>query len=570
MADHPPPGPDTTSPSKLQTLPVMGTGERVAFVALTALAGTAMLALLGRWVMMGQREHLGTTRAAFGIATLLLVFHLGSWFSRWLLLWRMRRPVPMAAAPGVRVAVVTTFVPHAEPPGMLAQSLQAMVAMDYPHDTWVLDEGDSPEVAALCARLGARHYTRKGRPEFQSDAGPYASETKYGNYNAWLTEIGYDRYDVLAAFDPDHIPEPIFLERVLGYFRDPDVGYVQAPQCYYNQDASFIARGAAEESYTYYASHQMASFGMGQPILVGSHNAQRITALKEVGGFAAHDADDLLITLRYRAKGWRGVYVPEILVLGTTPVDWRGYLRQQVRWTKSVIDLKLRVLPHMVRHLPPVERFLSLFHGAYYLRAFAIPVTYLLLAFLLMRGTHPLWLRALPMELLTGLVMLLGSIGLFRRRFSLDPVGEGGLHWRASLLQFAKWPYQCLATWRAMWKPNSAYALTIKLMPISQRRLTLWPHWLIAEGMAVAVAVGLERDAAPTLATAAGAVILGSIVIAALEFRAMPPPWEPHLYPDRRVRMRDVIGPMRQPVQTPLVEMPSAGISSAIVAHQEQ
>lgn len=570
MSGRPIPDTGLTPSPEVQSVPVMGPGERFAFVGLTVLAAGTILAFLGRWLMIGHSEYLGTSRPAFILASLLLLFHLGSWFSRWLLLWRMRRPVPLSAAPGLRVAVVTTFVPHAEPVAMLEQSLRAMVAMDYPHDTWVLDEGDSPEVAALCQSLGVRHYTRKHTPEFQAESGPYARATKYGNYNAWLREVGYERYDVLAAFDPDHIPEPVFLERVLGYFRDPRVGYVQAPQCYYNQDASFIARGAAEESYSYYSSHQMASFGMGQPILVGSHNAQRIAALKEVGGFAPHDADDLLITLRYRAKGWRGVYVPEILVLGTTPVDWRTYLRQQVRWTKSVIDLKLRVLPRMVKQLPPAERFLSLFHGAYYLRAFAVPVTYLLFAFLLMRGTQPLYLRPLPLAFLAGLMVLLGSIGLFRRRFSLDPAREGGVHWRASLLQFAKWPYQCLATWRALWRPNSGYTVTIKLMPASQRRLTLWPHWLIAEGMAVALATGIERGAGPTLLSAGVAVIAGSALIAALEFRTMPPPWEPHLYAARRAGMSSVIGPPRIAVEEPSVAKPPVGISPAMMVHQEQ
>jgi hypothetical protein len=36
---------------------------------------------------------------------------------------------------------------------------------------------------------------------------------------------------------------------------------------------------------------------------------------------------------------------------------------------------------------------------------------------------------------------VLGGIGLFRRRFFWI-TGGGGLHWRALVLQFAKWPYQ--------------------------------------------------------------------------------------------------------------------------------
>src|SRR5947208_584714 len=82
--------------------------------------------------------------------------------------------------------------------------------------------------------------------------GPYTANTKFGNLNAWLAEPVSAEYDLLAAFDPDHVPERHYLTRTLGYFSDPQVGYVQPAQFYYNQDASFVARGAAEESYDFY------------------------------------------------------------------------------------------------------------------------------------------------------------------------------------------------------------------------------------------------------------------------------------------------------------------------------
>ena len=61
---------------------------------------------------------------------------------------------------------------------------------------------------------------------------------------------------------------PHFLTSALGYFGDSSVGFVQAPQVYYNQDASFVARGAAEETYGFYSVHDMASYSAGHPIIV--------------------------------------------------------------------------------------------------------------------------------------------------------------------------------------------------------------------------------------------------------------------------------------------------------------
>ncbi|HEU5154014.1 MAG TPA: glycosyltransferase family 2 protein [Gemmatimonadales bacterium] len=520
----------------------MSSGEQALYVALTVAALAAVAAFAWYWISLGVFE------VPFLIATALLAFHLGSWFGRWLLLWRMRRPTPVPPVEGFKVAVVTTFVPDAESIGMLAQSLRAMRAMDYPHDTWVLDEGDSAEVIALCRKLGVRHYSRKHRDQFQTNEGRFAKGTKYGNYNAWLAEIGATQYQILAAFDPDHVPEKYYLTRVLGFFRDPIVAYVQAPQIYYNQDASFIARGAAEESYAYYSTHLMASYGMGQTILVGSHTTQRISALMEVGGFAAHDADDLLITLRYRASRWEGIYLPEMLALGMTPVDWDGYLRQQIRWVRSVIDIKLHVLPKMMGDLSLPDRFLSLFHGAYYLRAFTIPIAYAVLAGLLFTGRSPAYLGVIPLAWLAALMAILATVGLFRRRYFLDPVREGGLHWRAVLLQFAKWPYQCIAAWRAVRRTDAPYTVTLKLPSPGSPWLVMSPHGVVAIIMALALAVALQLRIPRTdpVVLGAAAIVLTSAVLVFSEFWSVPNSWDETLYLRRRAELSDILGPPQE------------------------
>jgi hypothetical protein len=47
---------------------------------------------------------------------------------------------------------------------------------------------------------------------------------------------------------------------------------------------------------------------LGYPIVTGCHNTHRVTALRQVGGFAPHAADDLLMTLHYSVGGWKGVH----------------------------------------------------------------------------------------------------------------------------------------------------------------------------------------------------------------------------------------------------------------------
>ncbi len=522
---------------RVESIRVLSRGDLAAFTVLTA----ASLAAVGYFLLMWFRHgDMGRHPLLFLLVTGLFALILVNQQGRWFLLLPMRRPRPVMPLIGLKVAVVTTFVPEGEPVDMLEQSLAALVAIEYPHDTWLLDEGDEPKVRALCERLGVRHFSRRNRPEYQTP-GRFAPRTKYGNYNAWLDAFGYDGYDVLAAFDPDHVPHPSFLGHTLGYLRDAGVGYVQAAQAYYNQDASIIARGAAEDTYDYFSTVQMASFGMGYPIIVGGHNVHRMTALRAVGGLAQHDADDLLITLRYRAAGWRGVYVPKILARGLTPVDWRGYLTQQRRWARSVLDIKLRRWDDYAGQLPTTTRIMSLLHGINFMHRSLVGLvaTLLLLWMLAIGGTHSFvrWdtLRSVGILLLT-----LEVAELYRQKFYLDWQNERGLHWRSAFLEWAKWPWFLFALMDVLLRRNIAYALTWK----SGRQGVWWKILVVHGGLAacvvVAVVIGAIRHHVAHWFFLLWAVLVMAlgIVVVVTELRGFPPPWEPRFWqpipdPDR-------------------------------------
>jgi len=94
---------------------------------------------------------------------------------------------------------------------MLEGTVKALVSLDHPHDTWVLDEGDDEKVAALYLKIGARHFSRKTFPGYLSIGEVVQPGTKHGNYNVWFYESGCDNYEIITIFDPDHIPQSSFL-----------------------------------------------------------------------------------------------------------------------------------------------------------------------------------------------------------------------------------------------------------------------------------------------------------------------------------------------------------------------
>lgn len=132
-----------------------------------------------------------------------------------------RDPVPVVPEPGTRVAFLTSFVPGKEPLALVTRTLEAAVRVRHRGvvHVWLLDEGDDPDVRRVCARLGVRHFSRRGVPRWNRPAGPYRARTKHGNYNAWLEAHGAG-YDLLACVDTDHVPLPNYLERMRAARRD--------------------------------------------------------------------------------------------------------------------------------------------------------------------------------------------------------------------------------------------------------------------------------------------------------------------------------------------------------------
>jgi len=505
--------------------------SRVAFVLLTAWLFVSIAFFASYWVRLpGNGAH----PVMFAAATIGVAYLIAVWTAPWLSLARMSRPIPMLAPPGLRVAVVTTFVPGEESLELLEQSLTALVALDYPHDTWVLDEGDLPAARALCEQLGARHFTR--RAEAHTQSGRLAPRTKYGNLNAWLADPASAGYDVLATFDPDHVPERRYLARTLGYLADQSVGYVQAPQFFYNQDASFIARGAAEESYEFYSSLQMANHTFGEPAITGSHVVYRMSALRALGGFPAHDAEDLYLTLLFSASPWHGVYVPEVLAMGTTPVDWRGYLRQQRRWARALIDLKLRVFPGLAQRMTLGERVVGLLHGAYYLRPLVLVLWYPMLVYMLVANVQPSFYHRYVLFAGFSLAMVFWVVDRFRQRYYLDREREEGIHWRSLVLQYAKWPYFANALWHALRGWQGDFDVTRKSGTANARGNIAIPHAALAVVMAIALAarVTLHGVPRPALLWSAIAFITFSLLLACTEAIRFPPQFQPGLYARRR------------------------------------
>ncbi len=260
-----------------------------------------------------------------------------------------RDPIPVTAESGTRVAFLTSFVPGKEPMDMLRATLEGATRLrhDGTLDVWLLDEGDDPDVRRMCEELGVRHFSRKGVAKWNQPSGSFRAKTKHGNYNSWLDAHG-SGYEFMACVDTDHVPLPEFLERMLGYFRDPDVAFVVGPQVYGNYDST-VAKASESQQFLFHALIQRAGNAYGSPMFVGTNNCVRVSALQQVGGLFDSITEDMATGLEiHRQRNprsgnrWRSVYTPDVLAVGEGPSTWTDFFNQQLRWSRGTYETLFR------------------------------------------------------------------------------------------------------------------------------------------------------------------------------------------------------------------------------------
>jgi cellulose synthase (UDP-forming) len=261
-------------------------------------------------------------------------------------MWSPVRPVPPAAPPGLSVDV---FIPtYNEDVGLLRRTVLGANAIRYPHTTYLLDDGNRAEVRALAGELGVQYIAREEH-----------HHAKAGNINHALRQT---RGDFIALFDADHVPQPQFLDRTLGFFADPRMAFIQTPQFFYNLSAF------EEFSHTDTDEHweqQSMFFHYLQPgkqrwnaaFFCGTCAVIRRKALEEVGGIATDTiTEDIHTSVLIHARGWKSVYLDEHLATGLAPTDVVSYFKQRLRWALGNLRVMFICNPLVRRGLTLPQR----------------------------------------------------------------------------------------------------------------------------------------------------------------------------------------------------------------------
>jgi cellulose synthase (UDP-forming) len=364
-----------------------------------------------------------------------------------------------------RVAIFTTSAPG-EPLAMFERTLAACARVRHPHTTYLLDDTRDPRFRELAERHGAVWLELVNVPG-----------AKAGKINRALAVTDEE---FILVLDPDHVPFPEFLDRVLGHFDDARVGFVQVSQAYYNQGRSFTAAGAAEQTYGFYGPGQMGLYGHGACVAIGANCTFRRAALESIGGHGIGLAEDLVTAIRLHGAGWRSVYVPEVLSRGLVPEDLGSFYRQQLKWARGVYEVAFSELPRLFGRLRWRQRLSYLTIGTYYLCGLTTLVFMILPYLYLWTGLQPARMRFAEFVSHGFPVAVTGVAAyLVTQRWLCDPGTERGTHWRGFVLKIACWPVYAAGTLLAIARADIPYIPTAKEAVRGRFLRLAWPQLLL-------------------------------------------------------------------------------------------
>ena len=454
---------------RLRRAAPMRSWQRWALMAFIFLGLQSVLLFAWWWF---QPKHIGqpVLYALLSLATWYGVFRIVvGWYNA----FHIEQPVHIPPPAGKSVAIFITSSPG-EPYEMFVRTLEAAREIRYPHTTYLLDDTRDPRFAALAREKEAVYL------EILDEPG-----AKAGKINVALQRTDEE---FILVLDPDHIPFPEMLDRILGHFNDPEVGFVQVAQAYYNAGESFVARAAAEQTFSFYGPIMQGMNGTGTAVAIGANCTFRRAALQAIGGHGIGLAEDLVTSIRLHARGWKSVYVPEVVSRGLVPADLQSFSRQQLKWSRGVHEVLFVEYPKLFSRLSLHQRISYLMIGSYYFGGFTSMIFFSIPLIYLWSGQTPAAMlifeyirHALPVGLFGVLVYRLSQHWL------CDPVREQGWHWRGTMMKVGLWNIYLQGLVLAVARVKIPYIPTQKTRQRSQfLRMARVPLMIIALSLATA------------------------------------------------------------------------------------
>lgn len=236
-------------------------------------------------------------------------------------------------SPAMRPTVSVVVVGHneADTLELCLRSLREQTLR--PTEVIVVSDGSSDGMAALATRL-----VREGLANHA-----LATDLRGGKSGGFNLALRACRGDVVVNVDCDCSYDRFALESIVAPFTNPGIGAVSGDLAPRNGAMSLVARLQEMEYLLSISVGRRVAACLNQVSCIsGAFGAYRRVAVEQVGGCDAGGGEDLDLTLRLRAAGWRVAFAPAAACYTDVPVRLWTLMRQRLRWERDAIRLRCR------------------------------------------------------------------------------------------------------------------------------------------------------------------------------------------------------------------------------------
>lgn len=270
------------------------------------------------------------------------------------LYFRNKRKRPAAMEVGEILPRVTVQLPIYNERYVVERLVDSVCQLDYPHhllEVQVLD--DSTDDTVDIAREVVETWRKRGVDVV------HIHRTDRTGFKAGALENGLKlaKGEFVAVFDADFTPDADFIKRTVGHFADPGVGMVQVRWGHINREFSPLTQAQAILLDGHFIMEHAARNRSGLFFnFNGTAGIWRRTTIGDAGGWQ-HDTltEDLDLSYRAQLRGWRFVFLQDVVSPGEVPVDINAFKNQQHRWAKGSAQTALKLLPRILRSSQPLR-----------------------------------------------------------------------------------------------------------------------------------------------------------------------------------------------------------------------
>ena len=238
---------------------------------------------------------------------------------------------------------VTIHLPIYNEKYVTKRLINSVCDLDYPKQKMcimVLDDSDdntTEQIAELVENYKGKgfdisHVRRGTRQGYKAGALKYAMK--------------YTKSEFVAIFDADFIPPKWYLKKAIPYFSKPNIGFVQCRWGHINENYSALTQAQALSLDFHFLVEQRAKSNSHLFMnFNGTAGIWRKECIEDSGGWhTATLVEDLDLSYRAQMKGWKCLFIPDIVVNAELPVQMNGAKRQQFRWAKGSIQCAIKLL----------------------------------------------------------------------------------------------------------------------------------------------------------------------------------------------------------------------------------